>query len=120
MLCALLDSIENLVSGVRCADFSHDGCARDWFEGRGIQLFQSQDEALGPFDFLIGEGLDRPRLETLIAEDGIALLRLPAQIPSPEENESWSRIAHVVSGRLHWQLWRRGRGEQQGGFRLAR
>lgn len=118
MLCALLDSIESLVRDVRCADFSHDRCAQTWFESRGIHLFLSQDEAPAPFDFLIGEGLDRARLEALISDDGIALLRLPTELASPKENESWTRVAHVVSGRVHWQLWRRGHGEQKS-FREA-
>lgn len=108
MLCALLDSIEGLLCKVRCADLTEDGVAKSWFATRNIALSQPDGAQSEPFDFVIAEGPPGSAIDAAITPDGLALLRCSPQESSPQEPpKPWNRIAHVVSGRVHWQLWRR-------------
>lgn len=107
MLCALLDSIESMVREVRCADITKDGVARAWFARHRIALDERDSPTKEPFEFIIADAQDQTRVEALVCADGLALIRTPAQGPASTLPAAWSRIAHVASGRVHWQLWRR-------------
>lgn len=107
MLCALLDSIEGLLCKVRCADLTQDGAAQSWFASRDIALSRPSGPPGEPFDFVIAQGPPNKAVDATIAPDGLALLRCSPQETAQEPAPPWNRVAHVVSGRVHWQLWRR-------------
>lgn len=109
MLCALLDSIEEMVNKVRCADLTRDGAARTWFATRKIEIERGEQLKSGNFDFVIADAEDHEGLERSICEDGLALIRLREGATEIDQKMSgpWGRVAHVVSGNVHWQLWRR-------------
>lgn len=103
MLCALLDLIEDLVRDIRSADLTRDRAAHSWYLSKQIPLPQA---AQGPVDFVVADAANQSQLEEMIAPDGLALVRVGAKEDGLEFGEQWERLAHVVSGQFHWQLWR--------------
>lgn len=107
MLCALLDSIEGLVREVRCADLTTDQAARAWFERRSLELHGSGDPSSHDYDFVIADAQDQSWMQQAQSAEALALIRVPAANSAQDPGAPWSRVAHVVSGKVHWQLWRR-------------
>lgn len=105
MLCALLDLIEDLVRGIRSADLTRDRAAHAWYLSKQIPLPESPSS--GPVDFVVADAANQRQLQDLIAPDGLALVRVAAQDDKALDlGDEWERLAHVVSGQVHWQLWR--------------
>lgn len=104
MLCALLDLIEDLVRGIRSADLTQDQAASSWYRAKQIPLPESPGQ--GRVDFVVADAANQSQLEDMIAPDGLALVRVAAQEDGLVFGDRWERLAHVVSGQVHWQLWR--------------
>lgn len=104
MLCALLDLIEDLVRSIRSADLTKDQAAHAWYLSKKLPLPSALDS--GPVDFVVADAANQVELEEIIAPDGLALVRVPAKQDELDFGEHWERLAHVVSGQVHWQLWR--------------